>query len=763
MNQIKSFISALLKVVVEYYEAVVCAMGVCMLVTYASYQTVNAETIWGQGLKMRIIGFVSNGLGIAKWTGHPWYVEAWRVLPLVGIIYVCLGLIRVLGETKNNQQTMDILARILRTFIMGYIIYTYLMQYVTNIKYGYVLGDRRLVCLLLTTLLVGVVELLKSKVLWKNIERLEQRKYGCFIISLIMVILLYAFVFLTSPTSYLTVDDGDMQAMLSGVLTGEPFGIHRWTNVFLTQFISFMYSHIPNVQWWYVYSQVLVAMGILLVHYSILSIGKKRHCRTYWCIGALALVDVCFFFYTIEKIAFTVVPGVWGTGLVAYVFYLDSLEEEKKKRIWLIPFGFLLVITHRISTAKALLCYIMMASLYLVIKSRMKNSKKIVTIIILFCSLFISIKGMAYMDSVIKNRVYGTEDRMFEGWRGRYTDFSHASYDDNPEVYEQAGWTRETYDLVKQWTFWAEEVNADSLKYIIENDGVESLLTEDIHELALDKKDFRAVCIAGAFIITILAWAVFRTKDTLEKIFTVFNIVGTIILICYQVYIGRILYRSIVIVLMPAIVVNIILLQNTRGRDGSVGERKLLLQKICVICGAMLILLPTLEANYDADFRQFVEKYEAKEKALNEYVISNKDAVFICRARFIRRISPHTLYPNDKPSNLISWEAMPDKNGSSRAWLKQNNLDELSLQLFEHDNVNFLYSKNLSKGKEVGEQEIFEALLTYLKKHYDVIGFVKVDSIEGVGNVYHFIGKDEQQQYEKYMDISENCVVEIHQ
>lgn len=763
MRRAKTVVGALLEWVLTYYEAVICAMGVCMFITYATYHATVTEVIWGQGLKTRIIGMVSNGLGIAGWTGVSWFVDAWKALPLLTLVYIGIGFIGILLKAPEHNQRIKIVgAKVLRAIIMGFVIFTYIEQYSSYIKYLGDMNGRKPLNFLLAVLIVGILELLKAEYVWKYIERLEQGRYGCFIIAVIMVALLYVFVFSTSVTAYLTVDDGDIQAMLSGVLTGKPTGIHRWTNVALTQFISFLYSLMPGVQWWYVYSQILMAMGIFLVHYSVLSIGKKRNCKVCWNIGILAVVDVCLFFYAIAHIAFTVVPGVWGTGLVAYIFYLDTLEEKKKKRIWLIPFGFLLVTIHRYATSKALACYIMMAFLYFLIRSRMPKKQKLVYMVAISCALMLSMRGMAYIDSAVKNNVYGKEARLFEGWRGKYTDYSHASYDENPEVYEQAGWTKETYELVQQWNFWAEEVNTSSLKYIMENDGVESLLTEDINKLAFYKRDFRAVCIVGAFLLLILMWEVFRTEGILEKIFTIFNIIGTAILICYQIYGGRILYRSTVIVLLPAIIVNIILAQNACRKQGAIWGKKTLFQQICIVCVALVFILPTLEANYDSDVKQFVEEYEAKERALNEYVLLNKNEVYICRARFIRRISPYTIYPEDKPSNLISWEAMPDENGSSNAWLKQNGLSELSLQLFEHENVHFLYSKNLSKGDQLEEEDLFKTLLTYLKRKYDVVGFVREDHIEGVGNVYHFIGKEESSQYKQYLDISGNHVVEIY-
>ncbi len=61
---------------------------------------------------------------------------------------------------------------------------------------------------------------------------------------------------------YMTNDDASIQNLLNGFTTGVKDPAHQFISIFLGYPLTCLYKLIPAVQWWFVYSQLMMLIGI---------------------------------------------------------------------------------------------------------------------------------------------------------------------------------------------------------------------------------------------------------------------------------------------------------------------------------------------------------------------------------------------------------------------------------------------------------------------------------------------------------------------
>ena len=125
------------------------------------------------------------------------------------------------------------------------------------------------------TLLLSVI-LYRIKHCWTAKIWLFNTNRKCIIWAAFFVIVCYLIMVFSSNMVYLTNDDGGIQNLLAGYSTGEPDAAHRFINIIIGCFISFFYKIMPGIQWWYVYSQFLVMIGLFLLHFSFFKISFRK-------------------------------------------------------------------------------------------------------------------------------------------------------------------------------------------------------------------------------------------------------------------------------------------------------------------------------------------------------------------------------------------------------------------------------------------------------------------------------------------------------
>ncbi len=581
--------------------------------------------------------------------------------------------------------------------------------------------------------------------------------------SVILTGLVFLTTVLTSEMSYLTNDDGGIQSALSGFTTGEPYPYHQFISVILSFPIAGLYKILPGVQWWYVWSLVAMAVGIFLVQYCFLrvAVNGKHSLIVVFCI--LIFLDIGFFIYPIANVSFTIVPAILGTGLIAGLFWLAEKETIKHKR-WIffgIVIGYILLLSHRRLTGLAVLCYLLLAFLYYYV-NKSEDLKKAALKFIGTAGMFLLITAaLTTFNSTLQNNHNGEDFVAFNSARSQFMDYPHDSYTENPELYEEVGWDEDIYKLVTQWCFLNDKVTAENLSYVSENSTHTTASTNvtTLLDQIFNNKQCQSIFLLYAASIVIAMIILICCFDPKTLIFLLLNNVGTAMLILYQILGGRAMYRSIVIVLLPAVVINLLLSlrKEIKGRPVMIINISLLL--LGIVC-----IVPMMSATFDQDRKAYVVETKDKHHIIDSFLADHPSNFYVREALYVTdNIDPENI--RDRSSNCMGWGGSNKYSAIYYEQLKNNGLTELTEETFKAESVYFISKTNaIDESYHDDGNDPFAMFYRKLQEDCNAIGFVMEDTITDGVYVYHFVFDDENEMgYNSYYDIVNGNAVEIYQ
>lgn len=590
-------------------------------------------------------------------------------------------------------------------------------------------------------------------------ERCDKRHVR-FLIALLTTAVCFLIAALSSTLSYMTNDDAGIQSLLSGNVTGEPYITHQFINIILGAFISFLYKLLPQIQWWYVYSLLLLAVGIFMLHFCIIKICKDKKISLKTAILVIAVVDISFMVYSIANVSFTTVPAVLGTGLVALLFASDNVENKRTLK-WIgciVVIGYVLLLIHRSASAYALICYILLGVLWN-FTGRYKVDRKLVLRFGTVCMFFVLLTGcVTGLNKIADEKINGTEFIQYNAARARYMDYGHDSYAENPELYEEAGWSEELYRLVGNWYFMDEAVTTENFNYLSENSKVKSSITASSKAAlmtALKNTGCQAIIclwIVSIFFVILSVTICFNVR---KLYFICMNNLGSILLLLYQLLKGRMLYRSLFVVLLPAVVINCILIMNhyqMKKKEEQIFKVLLFLGLLC--CSSLI-----LDYTFDPVRNAYKENVMEKSRKTEQYVLAHPDNTYLYAPFVYNNISPWSVYTGKGLSNMIPWGGSAYHSDNYNRRLELNNIDDLSGEVVKWDNIYLLFNENI-----MGEQPADKAVLPvcfylYLQENFDAKGFVMEEDIEQMVYVYRFVFDDNLEDFKTYYTIEQGKIV----
>ena len=557
--------------------------------------------------------------------------------------------------------------------------------------------------------------------------------------------------------NYLTNDDVNIQDYLSGQYTGSPFFGHPYIHVFLGWFISGLYRLIPGIEWWYVYSQGVMFLGIVMINVSISYMMWKYDRPIMMGVLLTILTDGCMLCYPLCRTAFTVVPAILGTGVLS--LFLTFYHTRAKKTVCIACYIlFVVAYCHRSATGLALTCYYLLAVLYCCLSGDGKWYKRAGAFILTALLLIGTMAGLKTVNNRYQEKINGREYRDFNSARSEYWDYPHDSYDENPAIYEQAGWSRETLWLVNQGCLMDERVTTENLRYIIQNSakGKNRSTPKTMRKtfLELQKEDmvqptewFWTLVSAGT-----LAAILFR-RDFRMLLFFLANIAGTFILIMYQLYGGRILYRTLVICLLPSAVMNLLWL--IRCLDEKEHRRShYVLTGILTVAG-IIVFLNIIPVTFSREVRDTDYIRKQKAAALGRYAESHPENIYIRDTRSVKDLDPDVL----RPVNLIEWGRYDWNSAANKIRLRMNGIEKLTGEVMKRPNVFFISTMDIEAkardAKRAASTNRSAHFYFWLKQEYGAVGIRQVDQIGDDLYVYQFVFDDSVSD-ELYYDILDN-------
>ena len=304
------------------------------------------------------------------------------------------------------------------------------------------------------------------------------------VLSAVLVVVTICFV---GPV-YATIDDARVLYVTAGYASGEPEGVYLFSNALWGQFLASLYGVVPSINWYFMYQILSVIYGCSIVGVTLMLFGRKLRAP----LGIILSVHILFFVVMYQNaimlIHFEVCAAMWGASGVGLLLLLDVASTRWQR-----------VFVSALSAASMLLCYMQeentfYASLvfYLLVtlfhlmsacfrfergsRARIILSLGVTAGCVLVGTLSLAAYGSAAMDDRWADYLE------YNPYRVAYWDYEHASYAEDPDVYEAAGWSEEFYEATQYMYFMDERFDAARLSEIVKPFN---RLTSSVDESAL--------------------------------------------------------------------------------------------------------------------------------------------------------------------------------------------------------------------------------------------------------------------------------------
>lgn len=561
---------------------------------------------------------------------------------------------------------------------------------------------------------------------------LLSRRTQCLLMAVGVVACCYALCFAFSGMIYLTNDDMLIQAALSGMRTGTPYLTSYFVNVLITVPIALLYGALPSVQWWYVYGQALMAIGMVLVNYAVnYVVSERTPPERALALAATAAFDAAWFIYPVSKLGFTIVPGVLGAGVVAFML-ADERARTIPGRIACI-FLAILALAHREESGLVVLCYVFLA---LFATSVLDEQTDVLAGLRRCIPTACVIAGIAAVvvigNHVVQAQVNGEDFEAYNNARSALLDYPHDSYEENPELYEAVDWDEDLYRLAMNWCLMDERVNTQNLTYLANNGHVQTGIATmgSQWEVLLEHAVAPFVLLTWIGLTLLALPFLLATHKYRACVLWLLNTTGTIGVVLLQVYLGRILYRTVMVALVPSMAFDFVLVASVcQGL-----ERRAVLSAYLVLSmiGGIPAAWAGAKAGFDKEWIAERQQYAQKIEALQQYAATHKDNVYIQGPGIASSTNPWKVYPNveDRPTNVIIWGGSEFNSHLFKTRVALNGLPNFDGSVFGRENVYLVSGSDLEEiATDEDQDSIAMRFLRWQHNRYGAVAFTDEEQV----------------------------------
>ncbi len=594
----------------------------------------------------------------------------------------------------------------------------------------------------------------------KFVASLYSKNSGIIIFSVITTIVLVIFVAFTTNITYMTNDDTSIARTLSGVYSGKPFITHQFINIILGAFISTLYKLFSGIQWWFIYSYLLMIIGVFLIHLSIFKVCQKKKYKLSFALLVIAAISTVFLIYPLSNVSFTTVPAILGAGLVMLLFVTAKSKNKLVNRlVYITEFvGFVLVLIHRKDTGFAILCFILLGFLYKILLQNSSSIKKAIIKYLTICFSFILITlTLIVSNSYATKSINGTDFVEFNQARVRYIDYAYSYCLTNPTVFEKTSWDTNLRVMVSiSWFFMDEEINTSTFNLLADEANAHKA---SLYEIV--KKQFKNIYTSNSYRLLIGVWLIsalillfvlIYNKSLFNLIFFGFNNVGALILFLYQLYNGRIVYRSLYVIILPVVLINLFFALKEFNTSLTIKRTGIIFTYLSIL----LLLIPALNLNFNKQIQLQKEESVKNTRDVKSYLMENPDKTYISSSNPLNDTDIDVFMDYAYYGNAIFYGGSAFHSTVFYDQLKHNNIEAADCSCLANDNVYFM--TDIDSNKSYSKHNAFTNFYTYLSK-YNVLGFVKVDDINSKAHVYKFIFESNVDQFDSYYTIADNELV----
>lgn len=573
---------------------------------------------------------------------------------------------------------------------------------------------------------------------------------GRWITALIVAAVTLVVIFLCESPVFMTIDDGRLKYVFAGYSSGEPVSSYLFSYYPLSAILSALYTAFPGFHWYGFYQFGVIGLSSALIGKTVYKIAYKKNLHFIFAIACHLWLYITVALISTLLMHFEVTAAMAATAGVVLLLGMDFSTDKRNVKIVDILFSVLGIgasYVIQFNAFYAACCYLIVAYFFHILSGiKQKNLRKNATYLLCYLLLIaVIIGGVMILEDAAKDTPEWDTYMEYNKYRVSFWDYPHISYDDDPALFEQMGWSKEFYQITQSMYFMDERFNKDNLAMFTERfswfdfrswEDMKTTFTETVMGLFKSEPLVNVQTIVlGAFLLYFIGALCNTSKRTRyypHILSAICCIGGTAFVLMFLAAKGRLPLRAWLACTIPciSIVVLLCLMMYYVPRKG--GRTNWLKSTVSVV-----VLLAWLAGNawvYNDTVKNEMSwrrRHSDGALLMEDYVINHPDKIYVYDLMGAQNYSVFSCYPDEdrRPTNAFVW-------GSSYLFtpvyydqLSKNGLDSLTTENFVDNSVYFIAH---------GSGTYTQLLHQFLQAEYGEVELVPIAQIENKFVVYIF-------------------------
>lgn len=556
-----------------------------------------------------------------------------------------------------------------------------------------------------------------------------------YLLALAILMVLMGLTYWFMPVYFETNDAGRMMFQMAGYYTGEVENVTNFIGLPLCTMIVALYKMVPSLPWFSLVLCLFFVTACLVSGASMTRILKKHDHRVITgMLMMVAIYGICFI-YPITHMHIYYTCALMGLSIAIMVVAIDIEKDTWLHYILyaIIALAHLFVCFNLgFSASVCVIGFVGIAVLYQCLKWLEISWKKM----FIFGFIAAMIAGIGLGTYLISTDMKGetmSEYQAYNKYRLSFTDYPHVSYDEDPQRYEEAGWSKSFYRLADTNHYLIDEkFNVESLSKIVDKHGKVNLNFEDVNIRSalgdgfytlFDSPTSTLLVFTMILLFMVSVFAQIRHQWWKDQAIWMSYLccVAAVVLIVYLSLNGRFMLRAALSVLFPAVVTQMALVYKS-----NVGKQLNFFGKHTYAIACFIPCLLGSVSGYQGTIQykslSNLQEAESINRRFEAYAIEHPENLYIFGIDFVSVREPFHTFEKGQLKNTFNYGTSYTYTPMFYKQLGLNGRSELNSKTLLEDGVYFV--------SDAPKNRYTFNLIDYFMEEYNVIGLEVVEEVD---------------------------------
>uniref|UniRef100_A0A7C9JQC9 Glycosyltransferase RgtA/B/C/D-like domain-containing protein n=1 Tax=Muribaculaceae bacterium Z82 TaxID=2304548 RepID=A0A7C9JQC9_9BACT len=284
-------------------------------------------------------------------------------------------------------------------------------------------------------------------------------------------------VFVVYGVVFDTVDDYNVMMTIAGEKTGEPYFQLTFYNAVLAAPMAFLAKLLPFVQWYSAAMVLMIFASLTAIFGSLLRRGRSAGVPALVIGAFFLLLFVTVLLYPVQRMQFTTTASLLGAAACALAYSVTPEEASARKMAPALMASAVFVVLAAVERKSVGYCafafwlsslvrIVVYAKAYRLPVALPKLMRRLGALLAVSVAVAVAFYGGDHLIRTLgDNRGYDD----YNQWRAEFQDHPHPAFVDQPQLYEDNGWSQEVYRLASSLIYIDEAINEENLRAIVES------------------------------------------------------------------------------------------------------------------------------------------------------------------------------------------------------------------------------------------------------------------------------------------------------